>query len=305
MNQANERYLYLNGEYVPESRGFVHFRDRGFVFGDAVFDTARTFNGTIYRLDEHLERLFRSLKYLHIDPGLDKAAFKTISQEVLEKNLHLLGPNEDYWVTQRISRGANVHDGPAEAEPTVIVECNPIPFAKRAILYRDGVEIVVPSVRRTPPESLSPNAKMQNYLNLIVAGLESEGAGPRTWPILLDTRGFLTEGTGSNLFLVREGKLLTPKAAYVLAGVTRAVVIELGARLGIACEETDLALYDAATADEAFISSTSLCICPVASINGQAMANESVPGPVTQRLIDAFAEEVGLDYVGQYLSHLP
>ena len=122
---------------------------------------------------------------------------------------------------------------------------------------------------------------------------------------MLDTRGFLTEGTGSNLFLVREGKLLTPKAAYVLAGVTRAVVIELGARLGIAWEETDLALYDAATADEAFISSTSLCICPVASINGQAMANESVPGPVTQRLIDAFAEEVGLDYVGQYLSHLP
>ena len=304
MTHANERYLYLNGEYIPESRGLVHFRDRGFVYGDAVFDTARTFGGTLYRLEAHLDRLFRSLKYLHIDPGLDKAELASISEEVLERNRHLLGPNEDYWVTQRISRGANVYEGPTDAEPTVIVECNPIPFAKRAILYRDGVEVVIPSVRRTPPESLSPNAKMQNYLNLIVAGLESEGDGPRSWPILLDTRGFLTEGTGSNLFLVRDGKLLTPKAAYVLAGITRSVVMELSQNLGIECEETDLALYDAATADEAFISSTSLCICPVATISGQAVGDTAVPGPVTKQLMDAFVEEVGFDYVAQYLSHL-
>ena len=141
MTHANERYLYLNGEYIPESRGLVHFRDRGFVYGDAVFDTARTFGGTLYRLEAHLDRLFRSLKYLHIDPGLDKAELASISEEVLERNRHLLGPNEDYWVTQRISRGANVYEGPTDAEPTVIVECNPIPFAKRAILYLSHIHI--------------------------------------------------------------------------------------------------------------------------------------------------------------------
>lgn len=307
MNKPNERVLYLNGDYVPESRGFVHFRDRGFVYGDAVFDTARTFGGKLYRLEDHLDRLFRSLRYLHIDPGLTKADLAEISQEVVDRNRSLLAPNEDYWLSQRISRGNNLPDGPGGYQPTVIIETTPIPFAKRAVLYRDGAEVIVPTIRRTPPESLSPNAKMQNYLNLIVAGLEGglPGGQPagRSWPILLDSRGFLSEGTGSNIFLVRDGALLTPKAAYVLPGISRAVVIDLAARLDLVCREEDLSLYDATTADECFITSTSLCICPVASFNGQTIG-DAIPGPVTQRLMNGFAQEVGLDFAEQYLSYL-
>lgn len=306
MTLANERIVYLNGDYVPESSGLIHFRDRGFVYGDAAFDTARTFNGKIYRLDEHIERLYRSLKYLRIDPGVNADAMAAITQEVVDRNLHLLGPDEDYWVTQRVTRGANFPDGPgARSGATVVVECVPLPLKKRAVLYRDGVDIIISSVRRTPPESLSPSAKMQNYLNLIVAGFDAEGAGERAWPIVLDTRGFLAEGSGSNIFLVTGGKVRTPHAQYVLAGVSRDITVSLCERMGIACSETDLAPYDAVTADEAFITSTSLCICPVGSFNGQALANPATPGPITQRLMDGFTEEVGADFAAQYLRHLP
>jgi branched-chain amino acid aminotransferase len=300
----NERVAYLNGEYVPESRTFVHFRDRGFVFGDAVFDTARTFGGRIYRLEAHVERLFRSLRYLRIDPGLGREELGAITEEVVERNRHLLGPGEDYWVSQRVSRGSNLPGAPgARTRPTVIVECTPLPLAQRAALFRDGVAVVIPSVRRTPPESLCPNAKMQNYLNLIVAGFEHEPDG-RTWPILLDTRGFLSEGSGSNLFLVRDGEVLTPRAEYVLPGVSRAVVMDLCTRLGLPCREGDLSLYDAAIAEEGFLTSTSLCVCPVESINGQPLAEPALPGPVTSRIMAAFSEEVGFDFAGQYLGRL-
>ena len=236
---------------------------------------------------------------------MTSAELAAISEDVVERNRPLLGDNEDYWVFQRITRGSNFPDGPgADAGPTVIVECLPLPFAKRAILFRDGVDVVIPSVRRTPPESLSPNAKMNNYLNLVVAGFEAEGAGDRAWPILLDTRGFLSEGSGSNLFLVRDGGVLTPNEAYVLPGISRSIVIELCARLGIPCREADLTQFDAATADEAFITSTSLCVCPVATFNRQAVGDGTIPGAVTSRLIDAFAAEVDCDYVAQYLAHL-
>ena len=302
---SNERVVYLNGEFVPESRATIPISDRGFIYGDAVFDTARTFGGKIYRLREHVERLMRSLRYVQIDPGLDADKFCTISEQVVERNAHLLGPSDDYWVILRVTRGSNNPNGPRDrAEPTVIVTCVPLPLAKRANLFRDGIEVVVPSTRRTPPESLNPAAKTHNYLNLIVAGLETQKSAPDAWPVLLDTRGFLTEGSGSNIFLVHGGKVRTPKAQYVLAGVSRAVTLDLCRDLGIEIEEDDLSPYDAATADEAFITSTSLCLCPMGKFNGRPVADGTVPGPVTARLMEAYKAEVKTDYVAQYLSHL-
>jgi len=303
--RANERVVYLNGDYVPESQATVHISDRGFLYGDAVFDTARTFGGQMYRLDDHLDRLMRSLRYLRIDPGLTRQEIADISDEVVARNRHLLGPNEDYWVFQRITRGSAFPDGPGGRHgPTVIVVCVPLPFGVRAPLFRDGIEVVIPTTRRIAPDALSPNAKTQNYLNLVVAGQESEKTGGG-WPILLDHRGFLCEGSGSNIFLVRDGAVMTPMEQYVLAGISRKVVMELCAKLGIPCREADLAQYDVATADEAFITSTSLCMCPVRSFNGEPVAVADIPGPVTKRLMEAYAEEVNYDFVGQYMAHMP
>ena len=136
-----------------------------------------------------------------------------------------------------------------------------------------------------------------------MADLEAKAQDPEAWSVLLDADGHLAEGIGSNIFLVRDGAVMTPHERWVLPGVSRAAVIELCGELGIACRESDLDLYDAATADEIFMTSTSLCICPVRSIGGRQLA-APIPGPITRRLSAAYSERVGCDFVAQYLAHL-
>ena len=298
---TSERVAYVNGHVVPESEAVVSIRDRGFLQGDAVFDTTRTFGGRIFRLDEHLDRFFNSLKYMRMDPGLTKDDFARLTMEVLQTNMPLLDDDDDYWVTQRVTRGVRV-DG--EDRPSVIIECVPLPFKARARYYRDGLPVVVPSVRRTPPESQSPRAKVHNYVNLVQAELEVRSQNPDAWPILLDTNGNLAEGPGSNIFIVKDGAVMTPKEQFVLAGISRRVTIELAQELGIEVHETDIDLFDAYTADEAFVTSTSFCICPVSSFNGSAVADGAVPGPVTDRLTRAYSGMVDLDVAAQYLARL-
>ena len=223
MNQ--ERVAYVNGRIVPESEAQVSIRDRGFVLGDAVFDTTRTFGHKIFRLDEHLDRLFDSLRYTRIDLGMSRERLEELTMQVLEANLPLLDPEDDYWVTQRVTRGAP--DGHGGFDTTVIVDCLPLPFLERSRFFRDGLPIRTPSVRRTPPESVSPRAKTHNYLNLVMGELEVKAADPQALSILLDLDGNLCEGMGSNIFIVRDGELATPRDRFVLAGISRSVTFEL------------------------------------------------------------------------------
>jgi branched-chain amino acid aminotransferase len=297
-----DRIAYFNGRFVPEREVLIPFRDRGFKFGDAVFDTTRTFGHRVFKLAEHVERLYRSLRYLRIDPGVTPARMIEITAEVVRKNLPLLEPDEDYWVTQRVSRGVDpaFRDVWGHAGPTVIVECVPLPLRERASLFRDGIRVVTPSVRRTPPEALSPRVKTHNYLNLIAADLEVKARDPEAWAVLLDTQGNLAEGLGSNIFLVQRGAVVTPREQAVLAGISRDTVIALARELGVSVVEKDLDLYDAMTADEAFLTSTSLCLCPVATVNGARIGGD-VPGPVTRQLTEAYCRLVDFDFVAQYL----
>lgn len=295
---TQERIVYLNGEFVQESQAVISVRDRGFVYGDAVFDTTRTFGGRIFKLSEHLDRFFNSLRYLRMDPPLTKQQFADITMQVLDANLPLLEEGGDYWVTQRVTRGA------PGGSPTVIVECVPLPFAQRAAYYRDGMPVIVPSVRRTPPDAMSPRAKMHNYINLVLATQEVEAQNPDAWPILLDMNGNLCEGPGANIFLVKDGEVLTPREQYVLAGISRETAIDLAHELDVPLREADLDLYDAYTADEAFITSTSFCIVPVSSFNGNAIGSGGVPGPITDRLTKAYSGLVGVDIAAQYLARL-
>ncbi len=299
---ATERIAYVNGEIVPESEARVSINDVGFLYGDAVFDTTRTFNGEIFRLTEHLDRFYRSLKYMRVDPGMTKQEMADVTMQVLEHNLTLRGENEDYWVSQRVSRGTRTPDG--LSKPTVVIECFPLPLKERAPLYRDGLQLVTASIRRTPPESQSPRAKVHNYVNIIQADLEVKAQNPVASALLLDVNGNLCEGMGANIFLVRDGEIYTPREQYILAGISRSVAIEMAHELAVPLHEADLDLYDAYTADEIFVTSTSYCICPVASVNGSVPANAGIPGPVTGRLMDAYSGLVGMDIAGQYLAHL-
>jgi branched-chain amino acid aminotransferase len=304
--RANERVAWFNGEFMPEREVRIPFRDRSWVYGDGCFDMTRTFGHKPFKVKEHVERLYRSLKYLRIDPGFGPAKMSALTEELFERNRHLLGPDDDYWVGQRISRG--VKDVPGDNldyhGPNVVLECAPLPFAQRAKLFKEGIRVIVPSQRRVPPESITPRAKTHNYLNLIVADQEVQSVDPEAWAVLLDINGNLCEGLGSNIFVVRGEAILTPREKFVLPGVSRQTVIDLAREGGLAVREADLDLYDAYTADEAFLTSTSLCICPIVKVNGVVIGPpEQVWGPVTRRLADAYQHFVGHDFVGQYLKH--
>ena len=272
MTRASERIAYHNGHFVPEREVLVPFRDRGFKYGDAVFDTTRTFGHRVFKLREHVERLYRSLRYLRIDPGLTPATMVEITEEVLRRNLSLLEPDDDYWVTQRVSRGLDgarpVRSGRRPA-PTVIVECVPLPLRDRAPLYRDGIRVLMPSVRRTPPEALSPRVKTHNYLNMVAADLEvavarSRGVGGSARHARQSGRRARQQHLPRS-----QGTLYTPREQFVLPGISRDTVIALAREAGFTVVEKDLDLFDAYNADEVFLTSTSLCVCPVRASTGR------------------------------------
>lgn len=298
----NEPVAFLNGQLVPESQAGIPIRDRGFIYGDAVFDAARTFSGVPFKLTEHIKRLYDSLRYVRIDPGISMDEMEMWSRRIIEHNHPLLPTGQDMWVMQRVTRG--VESSTDSAAPTVLIETHAIPFASRAPLYRDGARVTTPSVPRVPPRFMSPRAKTHNYLNLVLGDLEAQGTDPGSWAILLDEAGNLTEGRGSNIFLVKDGVVATPKGQFVLEGITRGTVLDLASGLGLETTERDLDLFDAYTADEAFLTSTSLCICPVSSVNGATIGDGAPPGPVTRRLMQAFTDLAGMDFEEQYLSHL-
>lgn len=301
----SERLTYVNGQIAPESQSFVSVRDKGFVYGDAVFDTARTFGGKLFRLTEHIDRLYDSLAYARIDPGMSKAEMAAATEDILARNLPMLPDGEDFWVTQRVTAGTQSMDGepPANAGATVVIECVPLPLRARASFFRDGAPAAIPARRRVPPEALSPNVKSNNYLNMMIAQREVEATSPGSWALMLDRNGDIAEGPGCNYFVVKDGVVYTPTRDFVLAGVSRQIAIDLCAKLDIPCVEGTVQVQRAMTGAEAFFTSTSLCICPISTINGYAY-EAGAPGPVTKRLMDAFAEEVGFDYVGQYLRFL-
>jgi branched-chain amino acid aminotransferase len=301
------RVAWFRGRLVPEAEARVSFRDFGFQVGDGVFDTARTVGHKPFMFAEHIARLYRSLGYVGIDPGLSPEAMLAATLDVLRANVALLGPDDDYWVTQWISRGERAEDRlGVEGPPTVIIECSPLPFRHRARGMRDGLDVVTPAgIRRTPPEAISPRMKSMSYANLLAGDHEVQRLRPGATSVLLDTRGCLAEGLGSNIFLVRNGEVLTPHERYVLGGLSRQTVMAIARDKGVALAEADIDLYDAYAAEEAFITSTSWCMVPVRTFNGRLVGAGTVPGPVTARLIAGYRERLGgFDFVAQYTKRL-
>ena len=206
-HRANHRVAYFNGKIVPEREVVLPFRDRGFKYGDAAFDMTRTFSGRPFKLKEHIERLYRSLRYLRIDPGLGQEEMVAASEEVLDAQPPFPDPGHRLLARPAGSRGVDAvgDEGWDHTGPNVIVECIPLPLKNRARLFRDGIDIVVPPTRRVAPDMLSPRAKTHNYLNLVMADLEAKAQDKEAWSVLLDAQGHLAEGIGSNIFVVRDG----------------------------------------------------------------------------------------------------
>jgi branched-chain amino acid aminotransferase len=288
---------WVDGKFLPASQALVPIDNRGYRLGDGVFDTERTFNGKLFRLEAHLDRLERSLKYTRIPLGMTLDELARVTRQTLERNLPLLEHYGDFWVTQTVTRGGgkNVLDA-GKSLVSIIVE--PLPFARYAPYYDKGIPLVAPAMRSTAQQGLDPKLKATSRLNMVLADLEAKQIDPESLALLVDEQGNLAEVIYGNLFLVRGEVIRTPTSRSILEGVTRDTTLELIRKKGMTVVESELQLYDLYTADEAFVTTTSYCVMPVGTLNG-APIGKAAPGPVTRRLMDAWIEMVGMDYVAQ------
>jgi branched-chain amino acid aminotransferase len=300
-----ERIVYVNGEFVSEEKAVISVFDRGFRWGDAVYDAERTYGGKLFRLERHMDRLYGSLRYARIDPGVSKEEMTEITRRVAETNALLLAPNDDYTVAQVVSRGVFTRSRSlAGLKATVVVYCVPIGFADFARAHREGVRLVTPSIRRTPPQCVSPKAKIANKMNQMLADFEAKEVAPDAYSLMLDLDGNVTENAAANFLFFAGGTLMLPNRRNVLPGTGMGIVLDLARDLGIPVQEGDYTPFDVYQADEAVLTSATTCMLPVASLNGVRIGRE-VPGPLTRRLLAAWSAFVGIDIVAQALSHLP
>ena len=291
-----EYTAFLNGDWVPRSELKIDVSDRGFKVGDTIFDVTRTFNGKSFRLKEHVDRLYRSLKYTRIDPGMSAEEMLEVSEEAIRRNEHLLSKEGDFSIRQIITRGpgrwANTA-GPA----TVIIEVGPNLW-DAAPFYDSGARCVIARTRSYSSESVDPKIKHHSRMNFNLAEMEAKDVDPQAWPVLTDTDGNLTEGVGYNIFLVTDGVIRSPGDTAILQGVSRGTIFDLAERLDIPFIDEPLQPYDLYTADEAFLSNTNFCVLPVTKADTRQIG-DGVPGPIVQQLLAAWSEWVGVDIVDQ------
>ena len=228
MGNYDDYTAYFNGEWVPYSEVLFPPHDRGFAVADVVFDQGRTFGGVPFRLEDHVNRLYRSLKYVRVDPGFGEEEMLEVCREGVARNDHRRAEVGDFAINPIITRGASV-DGP----PSVCVIIKPIHFEEFARFYMDGAHAIITKVRSYSSSMLDAKVKHHSRMNFVLAELEARDVDPEGLPLLLDVEGNVTEGLGYNVFIVNDGVLKTPKDDNILQGVSRQVVFELAEGLGI------------------------------------------------------------------------
>ena len=303
MDKTDKRIVYINGKYVPAYDATVSVFDRGFRWGDAVYEVERTFAGKVYETKAHIDRLFNSLRYTGIETVLTKEEVMDIVEKVSELNTAAFGANSDYEVIQIVSRGEVLPDR-SVSSPTVVCYCESLGLSSWAHQYLEGVRLVVPSTRRTPPQSLSPKAKISNKMNHFVAQREAANVDPQAMALLLDGAGNITEAPGGNFLFLSDGVLCVPNTDKVLGGISMGSVIQVAQSLGISVVEKDYTPFDVYNAQEAFVTSTPYMLLPVASLNGFPVGTGK-PGPVGKQILAVLSEKVGVDIVDQALKCLP
>ena len=305
MAAKREPIVYLRGEFVPASRAHLHIYDLGIILGATVTEMTRTFAKLPYRLDDHLARLFRSLKYCRFDLAMSQDDLRAATLRVLEHNASLVPAGTELGLVHFVTAGENslyagAAGGAGKLVPTVCIHTFPLPFSLWRDFFVQGAHVVVPSTRHIPPECLDPKMKYRSRLHWWLADGETHLADPKGISLLLDLDGNITECAGANFLIVHQGAVLSPTTKNILPGISRDTVIELCADLGIAFQERDLQVYDVVNADEAFMSTTPYCIGPVTRINGLPIGTGKI-GPITRRLLQAWSARVGLDIVKQIL----
>jgi branched-chain amino acid aminotransferase len=296
-----ERLVYVNGAMVAESAAVISVFDVGRMYGATFYESYRTFRHTPYQLEQHLQRLRRSLAYAGFLSALDFRRVEEAAQKTLEANRHLTDKDDDFWICVEVTPGTTFPmplAGQKDLTPTVIAYSSPLPHAEYARCYTEGKSAVTSLYRNVPPQSFEQRCKNRSRLSHFLSKRDAYRIDPRSFALMLDQDGFLTEGTGANIFLARGGTLYTPTTRNILNGISRCNVIRLAGRLSVEVHEEDLNLYDAYTAEEAFWTTSSYCILPICSFDGRTVGGP-YPGSIAKRLLDEWGREVGVDIVAQ------
>jgi len=275
--------IYVNGKLVPKEEATVSVFDHGFLYGDGIFEGIRVYDGNVFRLDEHIERLYESAQTIRLEIPMTL-------EELTQATLDTIAANgmRDAYIRLVISRGpGDLGIDPINCEkPTIIIICGSIALYSPE-LYGTGISIVTSSVPRIPVQCLDPRVKSLNYLNNIMAKIEGRQAGvPEA--LMLNIAGRVAECTADNIFMFKDGALETPDLLQgALGGITRASVLELAALAGIPATEGKLGLHDLYNADEVFLTGTGAEVMPVVKIDGRTIG-DGKPGKMTLEMLERF-----------------
>ncbi len=282
-----ELKVWIDGKLYDKPDAKISVYDHGLLYGDGVFEGIRVYNGRIFECEEHLTRLFASAKAIRLTVPYSRDAVRTAMEETVKANGF-----KDCYIRLVVTRGVGYLGlNPAKCPvATVIVIADTIDMYPKE-MYEKGMSVITASVIRNHPNALSPRVKSLNYLNNILAKIEAVDAGvPEA--IMLNHEGNVAECTGDNLFIVRQGAVLTPGTADgILEGITRKVIIELCKKLEIPIFEKTLQRHDLYVADECFLTGSAAEVIPVTSIDKRTIGN-GTPGPVTMKLVDAFRRHI-------------
>lgn len=300
-----EPIVYLNGDFVPASQAAIRIYDLGIILGATLTEMTRTFSHAPFRLDDHLDRLYRSCKYAGIPPGLTRDEMRDRTHELIQANRELIEPEADLGIVHFITPGENeIYAGSAAAgvrlTPTVCIHSFPLPFRVWRHLFEAGAHVVTPAVRHVPPQCLDPKTKNRSRLHWWLADRQTHAVDPEAITLLLDLDGNITECAGSNFVIVSDRTIYSPTTRNILQGVSLLTVKEFAAELGLGWIEKDLQPYDVVNADEAWLTTTPYCIAPCTKFNNIPVGGGE-PGPYFKEMMTAWSNRVGLDVESQIL----
>lgn len=279
------RIVYMNGRMVPEEEACVSVFDHGFLYGDGVFEGIRVYNGRVFKLEEHVQRLLESAQSIMLKVPLERE--KLIKAVVDTVNANGL---QDAYIRLIISRGVGdlgLDPEKCKGSQVVIIADKITLFPEE--LYTKGLSVITVATRRNNADVLDPKIKSLNYLNNILVKIEANRAGVLE-AVMMTAQGYICEGSGDNIFIYRKGKLMTPPPYLgILEGITRDTIIKLALGEGIHVEEVPFTRHDLYVADECFLTGTAAEVIPVNKVDGRIIGSGK-PGPVTRCLIERFRE---------------
>lgn len=296
-----ERSIYINGEMVPESRAAVSLFDVGRLYGATFYESIRTFRHQLFKLEEHIRRLECSLRYAGILHYLDINRVTEALRMVLEANLAHVEKEDDIWMCIEVTPG-NTFPMPIlkqeDTTPSVFAYSFPLPFHEYVSYYTEGKPLFTSQYRNIPPQCYEQRCKNRSRMPHFLSKFHCMRSEPEAFALMLDLEGYITETTGANIFFVIDDILYTPTTRNILNGISRQYVLHLAEKGAMHTIETDLTLYDAYNAVEAFLTTSSYCILPVSAIDGKKIGTQC-PGLRTKALLDAWSEAVSVDIIGQ------